>query len=259
MSKSSLMAAAYVEVQSRFGFKPDVTRRMNALLRRPSEVDFVALKRFRPASGTVIVDIGANRGESIAAVRLFHPDVTIVAFEPNPILGERLAARFKNDRALELNHCGLGAKDGAFELYVPYYKGVPFDGLASFHREEAANWLNAERLYGFKAQHQSIEKFVCQVRRLDSFNLKPSFVKIDVQGFEPDVIIGGRETIATYRPVILMENNQPEKDSAGLTALGYRAYCYENGRLHPNRFGQLNTFYIHGEQESGFDPGIFAA
>jgi FkbM family methyltransferase len=259
MSKSSLMAAAYVEVQSRFGFKPDVTRRLNTLLRRPVEADFLALKNFRPAPGTVMVDIGANRGETIAAVRLFHPDVRIVAFEPNPILGERLAVRYKTDIAFQLNRCGLGVKDGGFDLYVPYYKGVPFDGLASFHREEAATWLNAERIYGFDPKHQTVEKFACQVRRLDAFNLKPAFVKIDVQGFEPDVIAGGLETFRTFRPVILMENNQPDADSVGLKALGYRPFSYENGRLHPNRVGPLNTFYVHDPRTSGFDPGIFAA
>ena len=41
---------------------------------------------------------------------------------------------------------GLGEDEGSFELHVPYYKGVPFDGLSSFVREEAANWLNRDRV-----------------------------------------------------------------------------------------------------------------
>lgn len=41
--------------------------------------------------------------------------------------------------------------------------------------------------------------------RLDSLNLSPNFIKIDVQGFEYDVILGGLETIKKYRPIMIVE------------------------------------------------------
>ena len=40
---------------------------------------------------------------------------------------------------------------------------------------------------------------------LDSYNLSPSFIKIDVQGSELDVLIGGKDTIMTHKPTIIIE------------------------------------------------------
>lgn len=258
MKLSALVAAAYVEVQRNLGVKPDVKARFNRLLGRPTEADFKALASFRSPPGTVAVDAGANRGETIASVRLFLPDIPIVAFEPNPLLVEHIKARHPNDPVLTLHPVGLSDAAGRFQLHVPYYKGVPFDGLASFRREEAANWLSTERLAGFDPRHQEIRTFDCEVSTLDTFAVVPAFVKIDVQGLEAAVIAGGAHTISRHKPVILMENNDPAQDSRQLAAMGYRHYAFDGGRMHADRWGSLNTFYIHPQTAGHFDAAVFA-
>lgn len=257
MSLTSLIAAAYVEVQRTTGVKPDVRARVNRLLRRPTEPDFRALAHFTPPAGMVYVDAGANRGETIASARMYLPDVPIVAFEPNPILVDLINRKRAGDKAFTLHAAGLGEDEGSFELHVPYYKGVPFDGLSSFMREEAANWLNADRLAGFDPKHQEIRTFTCKVERLDTFNLVPCFIKIDVQGLEPAVIRGGAETIRRYRPAILMENNKPDTDAAQLIAMGYVPHAWRDGRMHAKQTGVLNTFYIHPSTRDMFSDKLF--
>ena len=42
---------------------------------------------------------------------------------------------------------------------------------------------------------------------LDSLNLAPDFIKIDVEGMEYPVLGGAEQTIRTYRPVIMFEEN----------------------------------------------------
>jgi FkbM family methyltransferase len=258
MNLSALTAAAYVEVQRLTGRKPSLSSRLNRVLQRPVEPDFAALRQFQPPAGSCYVDIGANRGETIASTRLFLADVPIVAFEPNPVLHPIIERRNRGDRALTLKRVGLSDQPGSFELHVPYYKGVPFDGLASFKREEAATWLNRDRLVGFDAKHQEIRTFTCDVSTLDAFDLRPSFIKIDVQGLEPAVIRGGQATIAEHLPAVLMENNDPERDAAGLLALGYRTYAWRGERLVSDTIGALNTFYIHPTRRTAFAAAIFA-
>jgi FkbM family methyltransferase len=258
MQLSALVTAAYVEVQRATGVKPDVKGRINRLLRRPIEADFRALVHFTPPPGLVFIDAGANRGDTISAMRLAHPDVEIVAFEPNPLLADVILAKHRGDRRLTLRAFGLGATSGAFDLYVPYYKGVALDGLASFRREEAANWLDRRRLAGFQPRHQELRTFHCRVAPLDSFALRPAFLKIDVQGLEPALIRGAAETIRAAKPVILMENNDPARDAADLVALGYVPHAYAAGRLHAGLIGDLNTFYIHPDTRHYFAATLYA-
>ena len=257
MNLSAIIAAAYVEVQRTTGRKPSLTSRLNRVLQRPVEPDFAALRHFTAPAGTCYVDIGANRGETIASARLFQPDLPIVAFEPNPVLRPIIEARNRGDQALTLYGVGLSDQPGSFDLHVPYYKGVPFDGLASFRREEAATWLNRERLIGFDARNQEVRTFTCEVSTLDHFALRPSFVKIDVQGLEPAVIRGGRQTLARHLPVVLMENNDPARDAADLLALGYRPHAWQDGRLTAGANGSLNTFYIHPQNRAHFAAEAF--
>lgn len=258
MNLSALVAAAYVEVQRTTGRKPSLTSKLNRLRRRPVEPDFAILAHLTVPPGQVLVDAGANRGETIASMRLFQPHAPIVAFEPNPLLHPIIAARNPRDPALTVHHAGLSDRPGHFDLFVPYYKGVPFDGLASFNRHEAASFLNADRLVGFDPRRQEIRTVNCTVATLDSYGLQPALIKIDVQGLEPAVIRGGLETIRTTLPIVLMENNKPESDTADLVALGYRPFAFTDGKLRADAYGDLNTFYIHPATQQLLSPAAFA-
>lgn len=258
MQRDAIIAAAYAEVMSRFGFKPDIRRRINNALGRPVEAGFNVFRSYRHPKGAVYLDVGAHRGATIEAVRLFQPDLAVVAFEPNPSRIATLRDRFSHDRNVAIAPCGLGNETGTFELFVPHYKGAAFDGFASFRLEEALKALGPERIWGFEQQYLEIARYQCQVRRLDEFALQPGFIKIDVQGAEAEVIAGGRETIAAYKPVILMENNEPETDAALLRAMGYECYAFRNNRLHRDQLGDLNTFYIHPACRSLFASSLYA-
>jgi len=65
---------------------------------------------------------------------------------------------------------------------------------------------------------------------LDSLNLTPDFIKIDVEGMEYDVLVGAKETIERYKPYILIEEANlserygcdPEKARRLLKRLGMK-------------------------------------
>lgn len=42
---------------------------------------------------------------------------------------------------------------------------------------------------------------------LDSFDLSPDFIKLDVEGMELEVLMGGKETILRSKPLIMFEEN----------------------------------------------------
>lgn len=120
---------------------------------------------------------------------------------------------------------------GSFTLYVPFYNDYMFDGLASLKEANARNWLK-KRLYGYQERKLKIIKKTCYVKKLDDLNLEPYFIKIDVQGFEYEVLLGGRATIERSTPILLIET-PGQKEIDLLKLYGYKPFTYRKSRLTP--------------------------
>ena len=216
-------------------------RRLRNLLNRTHEKDFEVLSQLPHSSNNLFLDIGSNRGEAIQSILMRRPDAKIIAFEPNSYLIEKVKKLYKNDNRVEFYNFGLGSEGGTYELYIPFYNNYMFDGLASFKEENARGWLK-NRLYGFQNKRLKIKKMICEVKRLDDFMLKPYFIKIDVQGFEYEVLLGAKNTIIESKPILLIET-PGQKEMQLLSAMGYESLIYKNSKLIPGK-GNLNVFFI---------------
>jgi hypothetical protein len=90
-----------------------------------------------------------------------------------------------------------------------------------------------------------------RVRALDGLELGAChLLKIDVEGHEPQVLRGARETIARHRPAIYVENDRraQQQEVIGLLAdMGYRLYWHTPGLYDPSNF--------NGSAENVF-PGL---
>lgn len=214
------------------------------LLRRPHESDFHAL-RFLPADGTgLYVDVGANHGQSIESIRSVVPGARVHSFEANPMLAERLQARYAATPAVRVESFGLADCVSERPLYVPVYKGYVYDGIASFDRGSAQGWLGPDTLYFFSPERLRIVEVTCATRRLDDLSLVPILIKIDVQGLEYEVVRGGIETIRRHEPVLLVEDYYRDpRLEALLGAIGYRQYLFDDRGFFPQRDpSAVNTF-----------------
>ena len=234
--------------------KFDAQRLLRNALRYPFERDFRALPLLLGGLGRppLVVDVGANRGQSIDAVRLFFPDAEIHAFEPNPVLYERLRRRHaaEADR-VRLHNLALASRPDELELHVPSYNGFVFDGLASLSEQEARSWLSPETLVGFRASRLKVDRFAVRAATLDSLGLAPDLVKIDVQGTEAEVVRGGLGTLRRARPALLVELEGPSRGCrALLEGEGYVQLAFRGDRLTPGR-GAMNSFFVHRSSPPG--------
>ena len=220
-------------------------RTWRQLRRRPFEKEFGILRYLTSGDHNLFIDAGANRGQSIDAIRLFHPTGRIEAFEPVPWLGQRLTEQFAVGADVNIHVCALGEADGVVTLHTPSYNGYVFDALTSADPAMTRAWLEP-CLYHFRESKMEIVESVCSIRKLDDFGLEPTFMKIDVQGAELAVLKGAHRTLQESRPVLLIETPPPEND-AMLTELGYRPNTFVDDELHPGCRGPLNTVYLTEE------------
>jgi FkbM family methyltransferase len=55
-----------------------------------------------------------------------------------------------------------------------------------------------------------------EIKLLDSFNLSPDFIKMDTEGFEYFICLGGEKTIKEHKPVIIVEQKPGKGKNFGL-------------------------------------------
>jgi FkbM family methyltransferase len=215
---------------------------LRAASRRPAEIEFAALRDLVPADA-LCIDIGANRGQSIQALRLVLPRCEIVSFEPNPALYSRLVAHHAGDPRVTMRPEALGEAPSMSTLHVPYYRRFMYDGLASLDEMSARSWISPQTFFLYREGWVSVHSFPVRTITLDSLGLAPNFIKIDTQGTEISVLRGAAETLARSRPVIMCET--PDVASVTmLTGLGYVEHRVVAGQLVLGRVPGQNSLFI---------------
>jgi FkbM family methyltransferase len=236
-----------------------MTRVWRRLGRKPHEPDFGALRFFPP--GRLLLDVGANYGQSAASMRLVQPEATIICYEPNIELADKIANLFRSDRQVKIQPFGLSDTAGAFDLFVPYYGDFPYPGLASLNEMEARSWLSAETLYFFRPHRVRVRCMRCTIETLDNQALNPFFIKIDVQGAEFAMLRGAQATLARDEPILLIES--PGRDAriaALLEPLGYQEFEFVNDQFLGRRSQGVNSFFLTSRRQAELDanhPGLF--
>lgn len=81
------------------------------------------------------------------------------------------------------------------------------------------------------------------------------FIKIDVEGFENDVLAGAAEIIARHRPVVLCEieirhNKNASEFFARMGSMGYECLYWADGRLNAFEFAMLQGLQQEADLEA---------
>jgi FkbM family methyltransferase len=182
-----------------------------------------------------IVDIGANRGQSVAAFLRLAPGREVVAFEPEPRAAARLREQTAGAREVTLHECALGGSPGRMSLFIPRYGMWDCDGMAAADATEATQWLSDHgRMFRFDDRLLSVKEHAVDCRTLDSFELSPALIKLHAQGAEFDILQGAVETLRRSQPALMCAFVKPfSATRAFLENLGYQPFVYTRGAFLP--------------------------
>ena len=193
---------------------------------------------------TVVFDVGANCGQFCIKAANALNRINVVAFEPNPIIINRLKANIQLnpilDKRIRIVPCAVGDKPGVLSLDMP----VRNSGAASLLRD-----YSHEDHVTCEVNIVSIDQFVKEN------NIKVvHFLKIDVENFEPYVLLGAKEVIERYKPSIFIEQGSESHLNHGfnqdwvyefLKNMGYSMFIYDNGTFLPIKdFSEIKNIPI---------------
>ena len=160
-----------------------------------NNINFHILKKCKIE--TLYLDIGANVGTTSLPVAIHNKNIEVHAFEPNPKIFQSLEINksLNNCDNLILHKVAVGLKKEKLPLFVTSKEKANF-GNSSFQKNTTI------------IDPKTIDVEVIRID--DFFNdiKKPvSLIKIDVEGFEWQVIEGAKNIIKNHGPTIIFEHN----------------------------------------------------
>ncbi|MEP9354262.1 FkbM family methyltransferase [Xanthobacter sp. KR7-65] len=175
--------------------------------------------------GDTVCDIGANRG--LFTYWLLKAGAQVLAFEPNPRLARVLRLRFPAEIAagrLRLFETALGSGSGEALLHIPH----DMSPLATIDGNLAHDMGGP------------VERVRVALTRLDAaVDSAVSFIKLDVEGYETEVLDGAASILRTSRPTLLVEAEERHRPGAvaalvrRLEPLGYEGFFRLDGVMAP--------------------------
>jgi len=166
------------------------------------EEGFRVLKFIEPINTSLqILDIGANDGTSINMIRRYFPKTSLIAFDP-------VCRPAFNITGIDFHEVALADFNGTTDIHVPRLKGERLTQYSSLQSDKMISQI----VQDFSVSDSDIvfESKTVKVSTLDSYNLTPFFVKIDVEGAELAVLRGAKKTISNFKPIILIEIQNQE-------------------------------------------------
>ncbi len=186
-------------------------------------------ERFIPKNGYVI-DVGGHAGQFSKLFSEIAPQGRIFTFEPASYarIILRIALIWNRKRNVVVIPAGLAARSGCEMLHIP---------------------MKRKSSMGFGLSHMGNDKSGCNMINepiallsLDDFILKAKilrvdFIKVDIEGWELQMLEGAKDTLTKFKPTIMIELDETHLHRAGndlasawnfLTTLGYRPHILDD-------------------------------
>jgi len=168
--------------------------------------------------GELVFDVGAHVGDRVTAFRRLG--ARVIAVEPQPALRKTLRLLHGRDRAVVIEPVALGRAEGSIELKLNLDNPTVSTASADFIRAAAGapGWEGQEWTTNVTVPMTTLDALIAR-------HGTPAFIKIDVEGFEAEVLAGlSRPVAALSFEFTTIQRNVAAAAIDRCVALGYASF-----------------------------------
>jgi FkbM family methyltransferase len=178
-----------------------------------SALELAFLKRLC-GRGDVVLEVGANIGaHTVGLAKHVGPSGRVLAFEPQRLIFQTLCANVALNSLANVECYWAAVGNSGDRRAVPELDPT---------REQNFGGASLRgRRHGFRIECMKLDRFVSLPRVV--------LIKIDAEGMESEVLLGGRRLIRKFRPILYVENDRVERSKSLLRLidrLGYRMFWH---------------------------------
>lgn len=200
------------------------------------------------------LDIGSNMGFYSLALATENTSLIVDAFEPQPAVFSKLQRNVEInllDNRVRTHNIGLGKEVGTLKMFVPRFTGSGGASFQNLHEDEGeATEINVN------------------VEILDQvIATKIDLIKIDVEGFELNVLHGAKSLVSEMKPTIVVEllrkwmkpfGHTPQMFLDVMNEYGYLCFAIDDRELISiskidDTTKQTNFIFVHPEKIQHLD------
>lgn len=198
----------------------------------------------------VILDVGANRGDTVAEFRKVFPGAQIHAFEPTPKLSVELAERFQSDAKTRVIAQAVSDQIGTTILHI--MSNSVMNSILPFTVADS-------QYYGITQQQRVEVPTITITDYCNEFHIEiVHILKLDIQGSEKFALSGARPLLEKGRieaiyfeihffPLYMGQSSFGELEIF-LRSAGYRLYgFYEMNRESNGCLDYCNALYLSSQ------------
>lgn len=143
-----------------------------------------------------ILDIGANTGQAALVFRKAFPDAQIYSFEPLPDCYQELQLNMKQFSKIKLFNLALGEQKDTVHFERNAYS--PSSSMLAMTAKHRDNFPYTKESKTVTVEMERLDDLTSQIKLTDNI-----LIKLDVQGFERQVIGGGNQVFSQAKILIV--------------------------------------------------------
>ncbi len=179
---------------------------LNTSKTRTAEFNKIGLKKFYRkllSKNPTIIDVGANKGQTIVFFKKIFPRLKIFAFEPSETY-KFLEKKYHDDKNIKLSNVAIDKKKGKKKFYYHKFKSYNTSGLSGFYKinkdsKDHIRLKSSERNKILKEINFSYSVNCMSLDDIFKKKINIDLLKIDTQGNELNVLKGSKKLLKNIK------------------------------------------------------------